>query len=184
LGNVGYDIVFKDVVDGSTVIDLATAKMNSKIADSAEDTLLQILLDASVQEAEDYISNPILKRDLDIRLTGWVSPFTIPVFPVQSVVELTYYDQGGQEQILEASNYRVNGDQLIIKMESLPELEEGNMFPVTIKCVGGYDNDKMPKQIVSAVLLRFSHKELFREDMPTSYERSFHAALRPLKRWS
>jgi hypothetical protein len=69
-------------------------------------------------------------------------------------------------------------------MESLPELEEGNMFQVTIKCVGGYDNDKMPKQIVSAVLLRFSHKELFREDMPTSYERSFHAALRPLKRWS
>lgn len=180
---IAYDIEYGDPVTGAIVVDLAVAKQNSNIEHSETEAFLQLLLDAAVQEAEDYICNPLLKRKVYVKLSKWITPFLIPVYPVSTIDKVSYMDADGATQEMVTSDYKLKDGQLIIALESLPELGANDLYPVTIELTAGYENNKMPKQAVGAVIMRFSHKELFREDVPTSYNRAFHSALRPLKRW-
>lgn len=180
---IAYDIEYGDPVDGSQVVSLAVAKQNSNIEHSDTEAFLQVLLDAAVQEAEDYICNPLLKRKVFVKLSKWITPFLIPVYPVSAIDKVSYVDVDGAAQEMAVSDYKLKDGQLIIALETLPELDGNDLYPVTVELTAGYENNNMPKQAVGAILMRFSHKELFREDVPTSYNRAFHAALRPIKRW-
>ena len=182
-----YNITYGDLIDSPEVVSLVLAKKNSEIEDSTNDAYYSLLLEASVQDAENYVGSTFLKRNVDVSLSEWPSDFTLPLFPVQSITNIEYKDVDGTTQTVNAADYelysQLGANRIRFKWESTPDLEEGNVFPITIKCVAGYDNNKMPSAVKSAVLLRFSHKERFREDVPTSYNRSFYAALRPFKRW-
>ncbi len=187
MGRTHFNIVYGSIAtDPTVVVDLAMAKSNSRIEHSSEDGFLQLLLDASIEDAEKYIGSPILRRNVTFQLSKWTGNFIFPITtPVSSITGIEYYDEDGEPQSLELSNYKFieKGKQVIIEMDDCPDLYLNNDFPIHINCVCGYTTAQVPAAIKSAVLLRFSHKEMFREDVPTSYERSFYSALRPLKRW-
>lgn len=184
-----YNVTYGDLVDDPVVVDLPAAKANSNIDTADQDTLLQILLEAAVDDAENYTGTSIRKRNVTIEFESWARIYDLPHYPLQSITSLSYLDSDGAEQTLQASDYKlyykIGTQRLQIKLDTLPYVDGDADFPIKIEAVAGYDNDKMPGFVKSAVLLRFSHKEMFREDsaIPTSMDRSFQSALRPLKRW-
>lgn len=180
-----YNIKYGSVASGAAVVALAQAKINSNIEDSSQDVFLQLLLDASVDDAERYIDSPILEREMMISFSSWDHSIELPIGPIQSIDSLKYRDVNGVEQTVDPSDYRHDTDTgyLFILIDDFPDLEENNGLPIKLNCTAGYSNDEMPASIQSAVLMRFSHKELYREDVPTSMDRAFYASLRNLKRW-
>ncbi len=184
-----YNIIYGDMAQGSQVVSIAMAKANSNIPETESDDLYALLLIAAVEDAENYIESTILKRSVTIQLSEWPKVFELPIYPVQSIEQVQYVDADGVLQTVADGDYLLyevdRANKLKFGWQSVPGLQGDNDFPITITCTAGYDNDKMPPGIQSAVLLRFSHKERFREDgaLPTSYKRSFQAALRPYKRW-
>lgn len=184
-----YNITYGELVGAPVVVALNVAKRNSgiEIAYVDDDDLLNILLDASIQDAENFIETPIKQRNVVVGLPEWPVRFEMPVYPVTSITNITYKDTNGADQTVDASNYvlySIDGrNKVKFTWDTAPDLSTDHEFPVSINCVSGYATADVPPSIKSAVLMRFSHKERFREDVPTSYNRAFHAALRPFKLW-
>lgn len=184
-----YNVKYGALVGTPEVVSLDNAKMNSNIdtAFNDDDDLYNIILDAAIEEAEHYIETPIKLRNIDVQLTEWPSIFEMPVYPVKTVSEITYKDENGADQTINAAEYLLyetdNRHKIKFNLDVVPSLDDDAFFPITISCQAGYATADMPTSIKNAVLLRFSHRERFREDVPTSYNRAFYAALRPLKLW-
>lgn len=184
-----YHITKGDPVNGAEVVTLALAKQNSNIEHADSDALLQVYLDGAVEDAESYTGTIILERDVTIQFSGWAARYVLPVYPVKSFTSLKYYDKDGVEQTVDASDYRfyenVGEHRLQMLFDTYPDLEEDNPFPVEIVVRAGYATAAMPAKIKSAVMMRFSQREMYREDqpIPTSQDRAFNALLRPLKRY-
>ncbi len=182
-----YNITYGSIISTATVVSLELAKLNSKIIWDDEDTLLQLFLDASIQDAENYIDGPILKKTITIGLSEWVTNFEFPIFPISSVTSISYVDQDGETQTVDNADYLFYKQEKTSKIkftaDSFPELNAIADFPITLNVVGGYENEDVPSSIKNAVLLRFSHRHMFREDVPTSLNRTFYSALRPYRRY-
>lgn len=184
-----YNITYGALVGTPVVATLDLAKRNSGIEISyvVDDDLLNVLLDASIQDAENFIETPIRERNITIGLSEWPVRFEMPVYPVNLITSIVYKDIDGADQTVSTSDYvlySVDGrNKVKFTWDTWPEVSADHDFPISINCVSGYATADVPPSIKSAVLMRFSHKERFREDVPTSYNRAFHAALRPFKLW-
>ncbi len=176
------------------IITLDIAKKNSSIEHAANDDLLQILLDAAIEDAEAYTGISIFERKtVVVTYDSWAEICEdLPVVPVKAITSIKYWDESGVEITVDAGKYRlVNAgspiDQFISfdwpSLEITPSLDPDKVFPITLAVETGFVAAAIPKKIVSAILMRFSHKELYREDMPTSVNRTFEAALRHYKKW-
>ncbi len=184
-----YNVTYGEKESGAAVVTLALAKQNSNIEHSDTEAYLQLLLDAAVEDAENYTGTSLLQRSVIISFSEWALTYELPLAPVQSITSVVYQDENGAEQTLETSQFTFysNGGRhyVQINVDAWPILDEDAPFPVTVTCVAGYATADMPAFVKSAVMMRFSHKELYREDMPipTSMDRAFQNALRPIKRW-
>ena len=183
-----YNIIYGALIDATQkVVDLTVAKMNSNIESSHENELLEIMLEAAEKEAENYIDSPIKERNMAVQLSVWPEIFELPIYPVNAITNIEYKDGLGATQTVNVADYTfyqtASGNKIKFSWDSEPDLEEGNEFPITINCRAGWSDNDMPAEIKKAVLLKFSFNERYREEMPTSANRTFHAALRPLKRW-
>lgn len=184
-----YNITYGAKVSGAEVVTLALAKQNSNIEHSDTEAYLQLLLDAAVEDAENYTGTSLLQRNVIISFTDWATIYELPLAPIQSITSVKYLDADGAEQTVDTSGYtfytKDGQHRLQIELDTFPVLDEDAPFPVTVTCVAGFATADMPAFVKSAVMMRFSHKELYREDMaiPTSMDRAFQNALRPIKRW-
>lgn len=183
---MAYNIIL-GTKSGGDIIDLPTAKSHSKISWDDEDGLLAIYLEAAQSDAENYVDGPIRQRPIEIRYSEWYTIFTLLTTNVISVSSVKYLDPQGAEQTVDPSNYDLlttpGGHKLHMNLEDFPDLSEDDPFPVRVEMEAGWPDDSIPGAIQAAVLLRFSHLNQFREDMPTSVERSFQGLLRPFKRY-
>jgi uncharacterized phiE125 gp8 family phage protein len=186
-----YNITLSTPKPGSQVVDLDMAKLNSEIEHDLRDGLLNVLLDAAVRDAEQYTGLSILEREnCVIEINRWPDDYymEIPFGPIREIKSITYFDSDGAEQTLDAANYQVLqkwGDTtrkyLKFTFSNEPALDSDKYFPITINVDAGFENTEMPAEIKSAVLMRFSHKELYREGVPETKSRMFNAVLRPYK---
>lgn len=182
-----YNITYGSLINTTPVVTLSMAKKNSNIESDHEDDLLQLMLDAAVKEAENYIDSPIQERNISIQLNEWTEIFELPIAPVNAITNVQYIDENGSTQTASTGDYTfyrtTTGDKIKFDWGDVPTLQEGIKFPITINCTAGWSSNDMPAEIKKAVLLRFSFNERYREEIPTSANRTFHAALRPYKRW-
>lgn len=176
--------------NNAEVVSLVLAKANSNIEHDAQDALLELYLDASVEDAENYTGTKFLKRIVNIDFKDWAECILIPVNPLTAISEISYKNVAGAKVVVAAADYELVSDEYELNQELLfnfidfPELEADNRFPVSLVGVLGYDADNVPKAVQSAILLKFSHKELYREDAnKIGKDRSFYAALRPYRKW-
>lgn len=174
---MAYRVNFGNKQVGAEIVDLPTAKLNSKIDFTDEDTLLQIFVDAAAAEIESYLGQPILERPLvEFSLDNWNSGFRFP-FPVTSISEVKYHDADYVEQIIDPANYLLWDNCLLIKTDKPGDFES----PLIITCQAGYKNDAVPSDIKRAALLIFSSADTYRENMPVKLETSAKAILRPYR---
>lgn len=169
------------------VVSLEMAKANSNIQYTDQDDLLNLYLEASIEDAEQYTGIVIQQRSTVIQLSGWAQFVDLPVKPLTTVTSIAYVDEDGNEQTLTANDdFEIlgNGETIYFKVAGFPVLQADNDYPITVTGSVGYTDATVPRAIRHAILLRFSHKELYREDAPkTGADRSFLAALRPFKVW-
>jgi hypothetical protein len=171
-----YSVKFGPVVADAQIVDLPTAKLNSKIEFAEEDTLLQLFVDAAAFEMERYVGAPILERaGVEFTLAKY-EHFKFP-FPVSQILEIKYLDLDYTTQTVNAANYLLNNNQLIFKNDA-PAFLPGSLI---VKVKAGYTNAEMPADIKRAALLIFGAAEIYRENMPVKMETTAKALLRPFK---
>lgn len=175
-------------VDYTTpVVSLALAKANANIFYTDQDDLLTLFLQASIEDAEEYTGTKIQERTAYIMVSEWAQFIDLPVAPLTTITSIVYKDEDGTEQTLTAGDdYETvrDGYGLYFKQPEFPVLQANVDFPITITGKVGYTEATVPTTIQSAILLKFGHRELYREDAPkTGNDRSFFAALRPFKIW-
>lgn len=168
------------------VVSLPLAKQNANIERTDQDDYLTLLLLASIEDAEQYTGTVIQGRTATVQLKEFSQFVYLPKAPITEVVSVVYKDKGGNEVTVNVSDYETirDGYGLHFKQTEFPELETDNPYPITITGTMGYTSETVPKSVQSAILLKFAHKELYREDAPkVGVDRSFNAALRPYKMW-
>lgn len=178
-------------VDGTVIpVTLATAKANSNIEHSDSEAFLQLVLDASISEAESYVDRAIRKKTSVIYLDKFKKQMILPYGPIVSISSVKYWDEAGVEITIDPSQYGMvpyeNGQSAILffKWEYAPVVNEYNPYPITVNVVAGYaDANAIPADIKKAILLIFSQHELYREDMPIKLDRSSRALLRPYRKY-
>jgi len=178
------------LIAGDDLIALPLAKKNSNIEHDEHDDLLQIYLDAAIEDAENYTGIKIKKREITIDFKDWATVIPITVNPLTVITEISYKDKNGDKQVIAETDYQVAANNfgfeqtLVFSLNSFPVLESENRFPITLVGEVGYTSDDLPTAIKSAILLKFSNKEFYREEMPRNgVDTSFKAALRPYRKW-
>lgn len=174
---------------GTPVVELAMAKQNSNIEHDHTDAYLQLLLDASIQEAENYTGRALIRRTGVIyAFEGWSDEVLLHTSPV-AITGVTYRDGAANAQVLADTEYSVlvRDDRESLRVKSgpggLPDLYDGEQYPYPIEITMdvGYTAETCPADIKQAILLIFSDNELFREDRPMKLGRSSRVKLRPYR---
>lgn len=180
-------LVKKEPADYTTpVVSLAMAKANANIYYTDQDDLLEIFLQASIQDAEEYTGIIIQERSVTISLSGFGQFVDLEgATPLTTVTAVSYVDVDGNKQTLTVDeDFEVikDGYSLYFKMAEFPEVQKDTDYPIIVTGKMGYTDASVPKAIQSAILLQFSYKEEYRGDAPkTGVDRSFKSALRPFK---
>lgn len=159
------------------IVSLQTAKLNSKIDYDTEDDLLQIFLDASTEEIENYLDYPVIKRTgCTLKLKSWIYSFKFP-FPVIDVTSLKYETGFESTQDIDSANWSFEHGELVLDMDE-PEDLKGNLI-VTLDV--GYETANIPADIKAAALLMFTQADTYREDMQVKVNKASQHKLRPHK---
>ncbi len=178
--------IFGDAIT-TVVVSLELAKANANIEYSHVDDLLNLYLDAAIQDAENYTGQHINPKNCTIEFKEWEDFLILKTNPF-TVTAITYIDADGETVTMPDTDYKFITDQqntsqdVQLLVDEYPELHADTDYPITITGTVGYTAATIPTAIQSAILLKFAHKEMFREDAPkTGADRSFNAALRPYR---
>lgn len=170
-------INFGTKVTGAKIVDLITAKANSRIEFEDEDTLLQIFVDAAEAEIEKFIGGPVLERnsvEIEQNVFGAV---TIP-FEVREVTKVEWLDAAGTATEIDPLDYDHFANEVNIGIDKPSDFNR-----LKITCKAGYPAAEMPADIKRAALLIFSHADTYRENMLLKLNTSAQALLRPYKNY-
>lgn len=174
-----------NLVLGATVepVDLDQAKLHLRVDFSADDSLIQSLITTARQAAELYSERIFNDQTWDlffdflgnVRQTPWwdgvqegsVNAFfpqqiTIPKPPLQSIIEITSFDDDDVETVFDVSNYQVstykgdnpNQGRVTLRRDASWPTGTRNADALKVKFLAGYGplaND-VPKQIRTAIL--------------------------------
>lgn len=169
-----------------TPVTLAEARQHCK-ADTADDTMLQLYLDAAVSHldgAEGTLGRCLVTQTWDYTLDAFPAVIDVPLPTLQSVTSITYVDANGATQVLSSGLYRVSGQRITPGDAGWPSTDDVT-GAVTVRFVAGYGvAAAVPAAIKNAILLyvgdSFANREARGEqlfDNPAAM-----SLLRPYKR--
>lgn len=147
-------------------VSLPEVKANARVDESAEDALILSYVAAAV----DYLDGPrgilgraLLTQTWEAKLSDFSLPIWLPLYPVQSISSIQYYDEDNALQTWASSNYRLAASHY----ETRIDLTENSTFPtvynrpdaITITAVAGYGDSAadVPEDVRLAILLMASH---------------------------
>jgi len=141
------------------VVTTAEAKAYAKVLHTAEDTLIDSLVDTAESLVEQICDRQLLQATYDFTFDHWPSAddeFEIPFAPTSSITHIKYIDENGDEQTLDPSVYVASTDvdpaQIYLAYgQSWPGLR-AQRNAVTVRAVVGYANAAaIPEQIKTAI---------------------------------
>jgi uncharacterized phiE125 gp8 family phage protein len=172
----------------SNPVSLDEARSHCR-ADSADDTMLQVYLDAAVAHvdgAEGTLGRCLVTQTWDYKLDAFPAEIKVPLPTLQTVTSVKYYDTAGVEQTWDSANYYVSG-QRIVPVDAWPDYDTDRPHPITVRFVAGYgDPEDVPAQAKWLILLLV--EDAYRKRGATDAETfSVNPAIRSLtntlKRW-
>lgn len=86
-------------------LDVATAKLQSRIIDSLEDSLVAIYLDAAQAIVEAQVGRPLVQQTWRVQFDRFEPALKLPGGPVSAVNSVSYIDESGTEQTLDTTQY-------------------------------------------------------------------------------
>jgi len=159
------------------VVTLAEAKAHLKVDFDTDDTLIADLIDAAIDDAENFTCTSIREAKYGIFMDDF-NDHTIKNTPVQSITAITYKDALEAEQTLPTTAYELRQiDKYAFALYfiedaiSAIQLSTTQNTPVNIKLTTGYSLGTVPAVIKQAILLTVADFYENREDkihrMPT-----------------
>jgi uncharacterized phiE125 gp8 family phage protein len=142
----------------SGVLSTADLKEFLRVEHALDDSLIDAIRDAAVRWVEDYLSTFLG----DAPAIAYLDAFTsgnFPIFPIQSITEVKYYDVDGVLQVLSTDNYYFD---LIraparIVFTNPPAIESERLSAVIIVTFAGYLEADIPGPVLHAVKLVAAH---------------------------
>lgn len=136
-------------------ISLADAKLWLRLDHTAEDTLVESLIQIVREQVENH-GIAVLSQTWDLRLDRFPSVIRIPMTPVQEVSSISYVDGNGDTQTLATVNYAV--DFYATPARIVPAY--GTSWPsarsepnaVTVRFIAGYGGGATPAEIPERIL--------------------------------
>lgn len=154
----------------ATPVSLDEARAHCR-ADAADDTLLQVYLDAAVAHvdgAEGVLGRCLVTQTWDYALECFPDEIVVPLPTLASVTSVKYYDVDGVEQTISSSNYIVSGQRIVpVEDYDWPDVQAERPNPITVRFVAGYGLAvAVPAAIKAAILLLVGDMYAYRESTP------------------
>lgn len=147
----------------NSIITTATAKTHLKVDISDDDTLIDNLIEAATQAAQDYTNRYFINTTLKMVADTWDDIATLYKSPVSSVTAIKYYDTDNSIQTLSSSVYIVDNTFkpcriLLDQDQSYPNLAERKAAIEITYVVGeGSAASDVNELVKQAVLLMVGH---------------------------
>lgn len=134
--------------------------LRANVDDTEQDDLIDGIIEAAVDEAEQYTWRKFCTQTWDIYFDAFPSGggcFEVPLPPLQSVTSITYVDADGVSTVLSSALYQVDtsAEPAIIRAaynETWPVTRDQTLQVVKVRCVVGYLTiAKIPKAIIQAI---------------------------------
>ena len=141
-------------------LSLAEAKAHLRVDSNAEDTLIESLVAAATDMAEQQTRRALMQQTWELTLDAFPTAFELTRVPVQSIASVKYTDISGVEQTLGPSAYTLDTSDgygfAYVKQSygtEWPSAREG----VKVRYVAGYaDAAAVPEPIVQWIKLMVS----------------------------
>jgi uncharacterized phiE125 gp8 family phage protein len=140
-------------------LDLQEVKNHLRESGTDQDELIQSLIDAAVEWAEEYTRRKFINQTWDItydRFPPWRGALLLPFAPLQSVTSITYTDTTGAPVVLSSSLYTVDttalSPRIVPAFDELWPSTQGHINDVTVQAVFGYGS--LPTDVPSTVRTR------------------------------
>ena len=141
-------------------LSLAEAKAHLRVDSNAEDTLIESLVTAATDMAEQQTRRALMQQTWELTLDAFPTAFELTRVPVQSIASVKYTDTSGVEQTLDPSAYTLDTSDgygfAYVKQAygtEWPSAREG----VKVRYVAGYaDAAAVPEPIVQWIKLMVS----------------------------
>jgi uncharacterized phiE125 gp8 family phage protein len=135
-------------------LDLLKTHMRHNLG-TVEDTLLTHYATAVRTLFETYTNRRLITQTLKMTIPCWKSKIDFPVWPVQSITHVKYYNTDGTLTLFEDYDTSLGTQPSCIYPQSYPSLSEHDHPPIEITFVCGYGASytAVPSDIVQALLL-------------------------------
>lgn len=162
-------------------------KLHTRVAHSVEDSLIDSWIVAGRKHAEDYQHRAFVQQ-------SWVMTFDefppsiieIPRPPLVSIDSIKYYDDGGNETVVDSSNYFVDltseiGRVAFYDSFSWPSITLRPLNGVEVTFTAGYsvDGTSVPDIVKNAICIYCTHMYENRESESGTIPKEFYDLLRP-----
>lgn len=148
-------ILSRFAAPAATPVSLDEARAHCR-AETADDTMLQIYLDAAVAHvdgAEGVLGRCLVTQTWDLTLDAFPAIINVPLPTLSSVTSITYVDADGATQTLASNAYRVSGQTITPGDAGWPSTDNVT-GAVTVRFVAGFGNAAaVPAAIKNAILL-------------------------------
>ena len=135
---------------------------------SLQDAVLLAFLRASVAAVESRIGKALLQRDYDWHLSAWPAVVTLPVAPVQTVVQVALVSPTGAETEVPAATYSLAPDSHVPRLVPLasgwPSIATGGSVVLRFTAGFGAVWDDLPADLAQAVFLLAAHYYEYRDE--------------------
>lgn len=142
-------------------IPLSVAKSYLRVDHADEDALIELLITAVRMKAEGLTGRALITQDWRITLDGF--PFEaidLALSPVQSVIQLSYTDRDGVDQLMASAGYKLLAADvapLLYPVDVWPDTASApDAVRIDVRCGYGAAGDAVPAPIRSWMLLRLA----------------------------
>jgi len=149
--------LIKTVQPTSEPVSLAEAQLHLRLdtfgspASHPDDALVQTLISASRESAENYINSTIAECGYTLKAKAEDLEISLQTYPVTAIASVTYEDDAGDVQTVISTDYYVDN---YARPSRLVFKETAPAYEVTVSFTAGYNNEFVcPASIKAAILL-------------------------------
>jgi uncharacterized phiE125 gp8 family phage protein len=152
-----------NVASSTAIVTTAVAKAHLKVDISDDDTLIDNLVAAATQAAEEYTNRYFMQTTITMKGDTWEDIKTLYKSPVESITHIKYYDSDDSLQTLAGTVYLADLYSMPARIslmpdQEFPELSDRKMAVEVKYVVGeGTTTDTISDIVKQAVLLMVGH---------------------------
>jgi len=183
----------------AAAITTADAKTHLRVDISEDDSYIDLLVTAATTKLEVDTGLSLITQTWNLKLDHWPTgvcePIKMPKAPLQSVVSITYTDENGDVQTMDAADYRVDGDSFPARITpafnvSWPTIRHIT-GSITIQFVCGYGaaGSSIEQDLIHALKMLIGHWYENRESVvigtiTSSVPQAYDSLIEPHKLWN